>query len=89
MDDTGVETNAVLFREVFKDGATLLVVARKIEKEQWALSVQNEFGTTSNWLDFFAGAQQAIDAGIAAIEKEGIEPFTSIEGFEYLLEDAE
>jgi len=37
-------------------------------------------------LEFFPSAELAIEAGVKAIEEEGIEPFTDTEGFEYLFE---
>ena len=86
MEDVTATVEEVLFREVVTGGTKLIVIARKIEKEQWQLSVQNESGISSNWLDFFSSAQLAIDAGVDAIEKEGIEPFIDAEGYEYLFE---
>jgi len=76
-----------LSTEVSKDGVKLTVIATRIEKEQWQLSVQNEYGISSNWLECFSTAQLAIEAGIGAIENEGIESFVDTEGFEYLFED--
>ena len=76
-----------LSTEVSKEGARLIVIARRIEKAQWKLSVQNEFGISSNWLEHFTTAQLAIEAGIKAIENEGIEPFVDTEGFEYLFDE--
>lgn len=72
---------------VSKDGAKLIVIARRIEKKQWQLSVQNEYGISSNWLAYFSTAQLAIESGIKAIESEGIEPFVDTEGFEYLFDE--
>lgn len=86
MEDITGEVDAVLFMEVVKRGVKLIVIARKIEKEQWQLSVQNEYGISSNWFEFFPSAQIAIDMGVNTIEKEGIEPFVETEGYEYLFE---
>ena len=84
MDDIDGKVDAVLFKEVEKDGAKLIVIARKMEKEQWQLSVQNEYGISSNWSEFFPGAELAIDVGLKTIEKQGIEPFIDTKGYEYL-----
>ena len=84
MEDIKDAVDAILFKEIIKSGTKLTVIARKIEKEQWQLSVQNENGISSNWLEFFPSAQLAIDAGVNAIQKEGIESFTDTEGYEYL-----
>ena len=86
MEDVKATVEEVLFREVLTGGTKLIVIATRIAKEQWQLSVQNEYGINSNWLEFFPSAELAIDAGVNAIEKEGIEPFIDTEGFEYLVE---
>ena len=86
MDEIDGKVDAVLFKEVDKDGAKLIVIARKMEKEQWQLSVQNEYGISSNWLEFFPDAESAIDAGLKTIEKQGMEPFVDTESYEYLFE---
>jgi short subunit dehydrogenase-like uncharacterized protein len=74
----------ILIKEVTKDGVKLIVIASRSETD-WELSVQNEYGISSNWLECFPSAQHAIDAGLQAIE-EGIEPFIDTEGFEYLFD---
>lgn len=86
MEDIAGTVDAVFFKEVIKNGASLIVIARKVEKGQWELSVQNKNGISSNWFEFFPSAQLAIDAGVNTIEKEGIEPFMDTEGYEYLFE---
>jgi len=86
MEDNTGEVDAVLFKEVEKLGVKLIVIARKIEEEQWQLSVQNEYGISSNWIEFFPSAPLAIEVGVNTIEKEGIEPFLETEGYEYLFE---
>ena len=86
MEDITGTVDAILFKHVIKDGAKLIVIARKIEKGEWQLSVQDENGISTDWLEFFPAAQLAIDAGVNAIEKQGIEPFIETEGYEYLYE---
>jgi hypothetical protein len=86
MEDVTGKVDAVFFKEVLKDGAILIVIARKVENEKWQLLVQNEYGISSNWLELFSSAQLAIEAGVNTIEKEGIEPFIDTEGYEYLFE---
>ena len=78
MDELAVEVN--------KNGIKLIVIAMKIEEEQWQLSVLNEYGIFTNWTEFFPTAQLAIETGINAIENEGVDSFVEIEGFEYLFE---
>ena len=86
MEDVTATVEEVVFREVVTGGTKLIVIATRIAKEQWQLSVQNEYGINSNWLEFFPSSELAIEAGVKAIEEEGIEPFIDTEGFEYLVE---
>lgn len=86
MEDVEGIVDAVLFKDVLKDGTKFIVIARRVEKSEWQLSVRNEYGISSNWLEYFASAQLAIDTGVNTIEKEGIEPFMDTEGYEYLFE---
>jgi hypothetical protein len=86
MEDVNGTVDAVLFKEVLKDGTKLIVMARKVEKEKWQLLVQNEYGISSNWLELYPSAQLAIDAGVKSVEEEGIERFIDTEGYEYLFE---
>lgn len=86
MEDVTGSVEVKLFKEVLIDGAKLVVIASMVEKDQWQLSVQNEYGINSTWLELFPGAQLAIDVGVNAIEKEGIDTFINTEGFEYLAE---
>ena len=76
----------VLIKEVAKDGVKLVVIASRTEANDWHLSVQNEYGINSNWLETFPSAQLAFDKGLQEIE-EGIEPFMETEGFEYLFDE--
>lgn len=82
-DATGIAEDE-LCAEISKDGENLTIIARKIEKAQWELSVINGHGVSSVWLENFPTAKHAIDTGIKAIRDEGVEPFASTEGFEYL-----
>ena len=76
----------VLMVEVSKDGVKLVVFASRSETNEWELSVRNEYGISSNWLESFSSAQRAIDTGLQAIE-EDIESFIDAEGFEYLFDE--
>lgn len=74
-----------LGKEIEIDGVRLEVVTWKVGNDEWA--VVNEYGIMSNWTDLFKTAQEAIDAGIKAIQSEGVKPFIDVEGFEYLIND--
>jgi hypothetical protein len=75
-----------LCREISKDGVTLKIISTKITEGEWRLAILNEKGISSNWQELFSTAQLAIDAGLEAIEKEGVKEFVDVEGFEYLNE---
>jgi len=83
MDKINAFIEDELCREILKDGATLKVITTKISEGEWQLAILNEKGISSNWLESFSTAQLAIDAGIEAIEKEGVKEFVDVEGFEY------
>jgi hypothetical protein len=72
-----------LCKEISKDGATLKIISKKFSEGEWQLAILNEKGISSNWLESFPTAQLAIDAGIQAIEEEGVKEFIDVEGFDY------
>jgi len=82
-DQSGASADEIC-RTYINDGVRLDIVASRIGKGEWALAVLNEAGVASNWTEFFATGEAALDAGMKAIEEEGVEAFTSMEGFEYL-----
>jgi hypothetical protein len=85
MDErTGMFEDEV-WKEIEIDGITLEINVRKIDDEGWALCIVNELGIMSHWTDFFETAQDALEAGIKAIETEGVGAFVDTEGFDYLL----
>jgi hypothetical protein len=65
-------------------GVRLEIVATPSPDGLWTLSVINERGVRSTWLETFPTAEAAFAVARKAIEEEGIEEFVSIEGFEYL-----
>ena len=83
MDNINGFVEDELCREISKDGATLKVISTRICEGEWQLAILNEKGVSTNWYEFFSTAQLAIEAGIEAIEKEGIKEFVDVEGFEY------
>ena len=87
MEDVTRNEESQLTKEVTKDGVKLIVIASKLGTDEWQLSVQNEYGISSNWTDFFLSAVLAIEAGVQAIDEEGVEAFMDTEGFEYLLDE--
>lgn len=80
------EKEAALERSYVVEGVALDIIAENAGADGWRLSIENELGIRSIWLDTFATAQAALDAGMMAIESEGVAAFQDIEGFDYLLE---
>jgi len=70
-------------QSVIMDGVRLEIIATRLSEREWALSVLNTLGVSSNWIDFFPSADEAIREGLEAIKTEGVEEFTEIEGFDY------
>ncbi|MDZ7754199.1 MAG: hypothetical protein U5S82_21825 [Gammaproteobacteria bacterium] len=71
------------------DGIRLDIVVTKMGNDEWSLAVFNERGIFSTWCEYFQSPDIAIRTAIKAMREEGIEEFTSIEGFEYLEENHE
>jgi hypothetical protein len=84
MDNIIGFTEDELCREISKDGVILKIIATRITEDEWQLVILNEKGISTNWLETFSSAQLAIAAGFEAIEKEGVDDFVDVEGFEYL-----
>ena len=57
MEDISDIVDAKNLKEVSQDGARLFVIASRLENEQWRLSVQDEYGIVSGWLEFFPGTR--------------------------------
>ena len=74
-------------KDVQIDGVSLGVIAKKIEDNEWELSIENEFGIRSIWVESFPTARTALDAGIEAIKSEGVELFSRKEELEYQAQD--
>ena len=68
------------------DDVTLKVIAQHTEDGEWELCVENSHGIKAIWTEIYGSAEDAICAGLTAIETEGHEEFSGIEGFEYLQE---
>ena len=83
MDSINGSIKDEMCKTITKDGVILHVITTKNRAGEWQLAILNEKGISSNWLEYFSTAQLAIDAGIDAIEKEGVEEFLDSEDFDY------
>ena len=74
-------------RVIARDGVKLVLVAKKLWEGEWELTILNELGVASVWMELFDTHREAMQAGKDAIDTEGVEPFVEVEGFDYLLEE--
>ena len=70
-------------QSVVIDGTRLEIIATQLGNSEWTLSILNTLGVSSTWTEFFQSAEAAIREGHKAINTEGVEAFTDIEGFDY------
>ncbi|MFK8032251.1 MAG: hypothetical protein AB8G18_18640 [Gammaproteobacteria bacterium] len=66
------------------DDVQLLIVATRLAPMEWSVRVENERGIRTEWHEIFSSVEKAMQTAQAAIDKEGVAEFISIEGFEYL-----
>ncbi len=64
-----------LRKDVQVDGVKLGVIAKKVEEGEWELSIENEAGARSVWIEPFPTARMALAVGVKAIESEGVASF--------------
>lgn len=74
-------------KELHIQGHILTVSAFYEGEAGWSLSIQNEKGIMTNWFDYFPTAEEAINAGLKAINEEGVDEFMAYEDFGYLYDD--
>ena len=77
-DDTEVT------RELHIQGHVLTLCAFYEEGSGWLLSIQNEKGVMTNWIEYFPTAEDAINTGLKAINEEGVDEFMACDDFGYL-----
>ena len=68
------------------DDVTLTIITQHIGDKEWELCVENTHGIKAIWTEMYESAEEAISAGLKAIETEGHEEFSGTEGFDYLQE---
>lgn len=63
-------------KEFEKDGSKVTIEVYKAEEEGgWILEIVDEGWNSTLWDDLFPSAKEALDEGIKAIDKEGIQSF--------------
>ena len=62
-------------KEIEKDGSKVTIEVYKGDEGGWILEIVDEGWNSTVWDDLFPTAKEALDAGIKAIEEEGILSF--------------
>jgi hypothetical protein len=63
-------------KEIEKDGSKVTIEVYKAEEEGgWILEIVDEEWNSTLWDDLFPSATEALNEGIKAIDKEGIQSF--------------
>ena len=62
-------------KEIEKDGFKVTIEVYKGNEGGWILEIVDEGWNSTSWDDLFPTAEEALDAGIKAIEEEGIQAF--------------
>ena len=84
MEDIDSTDTDQLSKIVTQDNRSVLVEVTHFGSKGWQLTIVGEKGYFSNWTEFFPSAQEALQEGLSAIEKEGIDEFISNDEFAYL-----
>jgi hypothetical protein len=62
-------------KEIEKDGFKVTIEVYKGDEGGWILEIEDEQWNSAVWDEIFPSAKEALDAGIKAIEEEGIQSF--------------
>jgi hypothetical protein len=62
-------------KEIEKDGFKVTIEVYKGDEGGWILEIVDEQWNSAVWDEIFPSANEALDAGIKAIEEEGIQSF--------------
>ena len=85
MDDRTGIGETTISKSVMESGKTVTITVRLIEAEEgfWELSIEGKGNQFVTWTARFASAEVAMDVGLSAILKEGIDEFYSAPEFEH------
>jgi hypothetical protein len=62
-------------KEIEKGGSKVTIEVCKADKGGWILEIVDEGWNSTLWDDLFMSSKEALDAGIRAIDEEGIQSF--------------
>lgn len=73
-------------RDVTENGKTVTVHVSMIDDCEWELTLIGKANQSTTWSEWFTSSEEAMNAGLAAITREGIDEFYTIPEFSYLQE---
>ena len=84
MDKLDEANNAWFSKDVTQDGKTVTVYVRLINDCEWELSLIGKANQGTIWSEWFPTSEDAMNEGLSAILKEGIDEFYTDPDFSYL-----
>lgn len=87
MDDRAEINEKIVSKSVTENGKTVRVMVRLIEAEEelWELSIEGKRNQLATWTEWFPSSKVAMEVGLSAILKEGIDEFYCDSEFKYSL----
>ena len=84
MDDSNRTSNRCFSKDVTENGKTVTVYVSLINDCEWELSLIGKANQSTCWLEWFPTSEDATNAGLTAILREGIDECYSDPEFSYL-----
>lgn len=84
MDNSKKTNNECFSKDVTENGKTVTVYVSPINEGEWELSLIGKANQCTSWSEWFTSSDEAMNAGMSAILKEGIDAFYTIPEFSYL-----
>lgn len=84
MDDSDKTNDPCFSKTVVSEGKSVTVCARHAEDFGWELIIYGKPLQQTTWFEWFATADEAMQAGLNAILEEGVATFYADPEFEYL-----
>ena len=78
MSDQRDLIHSPLERSYGEAGKTVEICIYRLPETRWTLEVVDEFNNSTVWDDEFATDQEALDAFLSDVEREGIEAFIDV-----------
>ena len=75
MENSVNDPESDITKEIEKDGLKVIIEVYKSPVGGWILEIVDDGYNSTLWEDQFPTAKDALDAGMKAIEKEGIQAF--------------